>query len=66
MPKKPNDFGQKYGNQKKKKITKMLKWISNITREQGGLEEGPKTEIHIDLLKTTEYQKNIKLKNARP
>ena len=28
-------------------------WINNITRELEGLEEGPKTEIHIDLLKTT-------------
>ena len=27
-------------------------WINNIIRELGGLEEGPKTEIHSDLLKT--------------
>ena len=35
-----------------------------MTRELEGLEEGPKTEIHIDLLKTT--QKNIQLENAKP
>ena len=34
-----------------------------MIREQEGLEEGPKEEIHIDLLKTT--LKNIKLENAR-
>ena len=28
-------------------------WINNITRELEGLKEGPKVEIHIDLLKTT-------------
>ena len=28
-------------------------WINNLTREVEGLEEGPKTEIPIDLLKTT-------------
>ena len=28
-------------------------WINNITRKLEGLEEGRKTEIHIDLLKTT-------------
>ena len=27
--------------------------VNNMTRELEGLEEGPKTEIHIDLLKTT-------------
>ena len=35
-----------------------------MKRELEGLEEGPKAEIHIDLLKTT--LKNIKLENARP
>ena len=35
-----------------------------MTRELEGLEEGPKVEIHIDLLKMT--LKNIKLENARP
>ena len=29
-------------------------WINNITRELEGLEEGPKAEIQIDLLKTTQ------------
>ena len=28
-------------------------WIKNITREPDGLEEGPKTQIYIDFLKTT-------------
>ena len=35
-----------------------------MTKELEGLQEGPKAEIHIDLLKTT--LKNIKLENARP
>ena len=36
-----------------KKHNEHAEWISNITRKLEGLEEGPKTEIHIDLLKTT-------------
>ena len=28
-------------------------WVNNITRRLEGLEEGPKAEIHMDLLKTT-------------
>ena len=36
-----------------KKHNENAEWINNITRELEGLEEGPKTEIHIDLLKTT-------------
>ena len=51
MQKKPNDFGQKYGNQKK--YNENAEWINNITRELEGLEEAPKTEINIDLHKTT-------------
>ena len=35
-----------------------------MTKELAGIEEGPKAEIHIDLLKTT--LKNIKLENAWP
>ena len=35
-----------------------------MTKELEGLEEGPKGEILIDLLETT--QKTAKLKNARP
>ena len=35
-----------------------------MNKELEGLEEGPKAEIHIDLLKTK--LKNIKLENARP
>ena len=36
-----------------KKNNKNAEWINNITRGVEGLEEGPKTEILIDLLKTT-------------
>ena len=36
-----------------KKHYENAEWISNITRELEGLEEDPKMEIHIDLLKTT-------------
>ena len=35
-----------------------------MSKELEGLEEGPKAEIHINLLKTT-IKKNIKLENAR-
>ena len=35
-----------------KKHNENPEWINNIVRELKGLEEGPKTEIHIDLLKT--------------
>ena len=51
MQKKPNDFGQKYGNQKKH--NEKAEWINHITRKLEELEEGPKAEIHTDLLKTT-------------
>ena len=37
----------------KKKHNENAEWINNITRELDGLEEGPKAEIQIDLLKTT-------------
>ena len=50
MQEKPNNFGLKCGNQEN---IKKAKWISNITKELEGLEEGPKVEIHIDLLKTS-------------
>ena len=36
-----------------KKHNENADWINNITRELDGLEEGPKMEIHVDLLKTT-------------
>ena len=36
-----------------KKHNENAEWIKNITRELEGLEEGTKTEIHIDLPKTT-------------
>ena len=38
---------------KKKKHNGKAEWINNITREIQGLEKGLKTEIHIDLVKTT-------------
>ena len=36
-----------------------------MTRELEGFEEGPRAEIHIDLLKTN-LKKDIRLDNARP
>ena len=36
-----------------KKHNENAEWINNITRELDGLEECPKIEIHVDLLKTT-------------
>ena len=63
MQEKLKDFGQKYGNQKKKHNEK-VEWINNMTREPEGLEEGLKVEIHTDLLKTT--LKKMKLENSRP
>ena len=50
MQKKPNDFRLKYGSQKH---NEKAEWINNMARELEGLEEGPKVEIHINLLKTT-------------
>ena len=38
---------------KKKKHNERAEWINNMTRELEGFEEGPKAEIHIDLLRTT-------------
>ena len=35
-----------------KKHNENTEWINNITKEREGL-EGPKMEIHVDLLKTT-------------
>ena len=62
MTKKPNDFGLKYGK-KKKKHNKKDEWINNMTREIEPLEESTKSEIHIDLLKTTlkKYQTRKRL-----
>ena len=34
-----------------KKHNEKAEWINNMTREIEGLEEGPKGEIHIELLK---------------
>ena len=45
---------------KRKKPYEKAESINNMTKELEGLEEGPKSEIHIDILKTT--LKNIKLK----
>ena len=50
MQKKPKDFGLKYGNQKP---NEKAEWINNMTRELKGLEESPKVEILLDLLKMT-------------
>ena len=36
-----------------KRHNENAEWINNITRELKGPEEGPKIEVHIDLLKTT-------------
>ena len=36
-----------------KKHNENAEWINNITRELDGIKEGPKMEIHVDLLKTT-------------
>ena len=47
-----------------KKRYEKAEWINNMTRELVGLEVGPKAEIPIDLLKTTQ-KKIIKLENAR-
>ena len=52
MQKKLNDFRLKYGNQKKH--NEKAEWINNITKELEGLEEGPKAEIYIDLLKMSQ------------
>ena len=56
-----NNFGVKYGNQEN---NKKAEWISNMAKELEGPEEGPKAEIHIDILRMT--QKTIKLENAKP
>ena len=37
----------------KKKHNENAEWINHITSELEELEEGPKAEIHTDLLKTT-------------
>ena len=50
MQEKLNNFGVKYSNQEN---NKKAEWISNTTKELG-LEESPKVEIHIDLLRTTQ------------
>ena len=36
-----------------KKHNEKSEWMNNMTRKLEGLEEGPKAEIHTDLLKTT-------------
>ena len=51
MQEKSNNFGVKYANQREH--SKKDKWISNMAKELEGLEEGLKTEIHINLLRTT-------------
>ena len=49
---------------KPKEHNKKSEWISNMIKVLEGIEEGPKAEIHIDLLRTT--LKHIKLESARP
>ena len=56
--KKPNDFGKKIWQPKEH--NGKAEWINNITKELEGLEEGPKAEIHIDLLKKTQKIPNSK------
>ena len=46
-----------------KKHNEKAEWINDMARELEGLKEGPKAEIHIELLKNT--KKDIKLENAR-
>ena len=46
-------FYTKMWQPKKKNHNERTEWINNMTRELKGLEEGPKAEIHIYLLKTT-------------
>ena len=50
MQETPNDFGQKYGNQKH---NGKAQWINNMTKVLEELADGKNAEIHIDLLKTT-------------
>ena len=49
---------------KKTKHNERAEWMNNMTREQEGLREGSKTDIHIDLLKTT--LKYMQLENTLP
>ena len=51
MQKKPNNFGKKIWQPKKD--NRKAERINNMTKELEGIEEGPKAEIHIDLLKMT-------------
>ena len=60
MQEKLNNSGVKYDNQGN---IKKNEWIINMAKALG-LVQGPKAEIHIDLLRMT--QKYIKLENARP
>ena len=59
MQNKPNDFGLKYGNHKKKHNEK-AEWINNTTRELEGLQEGSKAEMHIEKLEMTLKKSNWK------
>ena len=44
-----NNFGVKYGNQEN--ITKKKQMVRKMVDDLKGLKEGPKAEIHIDLLR---------------
>ena len=39
-----------------KKHNEKAEWRNNMTKELEGLKEGPKAEIHIELLKTTQQK----------
>ena len=43
-----------------KKHNEKAEWINNMTRDLEGLEEGPKAEIHIELLKKKKHWKRYK------
>ena len=62
MQEKLNNFEEKYGSQEN--IIKKVEWINNMAKELERLEEGPKAEMHINLLRMT--LKNIKLENPKP
>ena len=47
-----------------KKHNKKAEWINNMTRELEVLKEGPKVEIHIDVLKTTFKKYQIRKRQA--
>ena len=61
MQKKPNDFGQKYGNQKTQRIDRMDKQQDEKIRRTGRKPESGNAHRF-----TENDTKNIKIENARP